>query len=490
MTMPLDPNTPVLIGAGIANQRIDDPTVAREPIELMFEALERAAQDAGRPDLPGRADVVRIPRGFPPYPDPGRLIADHFGATARSEVAEIGILQTTLFGRTVRAIAAGEEDVVLVCGGEGKYRALRAQIAGGEATYTEQPNATPDETLRPEGEIMNESELVHGLAMPVSQYALMDNALRHAEGRSIAQHVAEIAELWAGMSRVAAENPDAWIREALTADEIASTDGKNRMLAFPYTRRHNSQWNVDQAAGLIFCRLETARSLGIAEERLLFPRAVTESNHMVPLCERAEMHRSHGFRLAGERAFERAGLCIDDVAHRELYSCFPAAVRMQIRELGVDPSTPITITGGMGFAGGPLNNFVLQAMVAMARVLRAAPGDVGLVTAVSGLMTKQGVSLWSTEPGSEPCVFDDVSVSVASALQRRSIVADYRGRVQIASATVLHEPTGPRAAFVCDTPDGRRTIASTLDAEIASRTASEEVCGQLLEVAPGHVAFV
>ena len=36
----------------------------------------------------------------------------------------------------------------------------------------------------------------------------------------------------------------------------------------------------------------------------------------------------------------------------------------------------------------------------MASVLRDAPGSTGLVTAVSGMLTKQGVSLWSSEPRS------------------------------------------------------------------------------------------
>jgi hypothetical protein len=60
--------------------------------------------------------------------------------------------------------------------------------------------------------------------------------------------------------------------------------------------------------------------------------------------------------------------------------CFPSAVRVQVRELGIDLRRPPTLTGGMAFAGGPLNNFVFQALVTMARVLRADPGSVGLPT--------------------------------------------------------------------------------------------------------------
>lgn len=487
--MPIDPRTPVLVGAGAVSQRIEDHTAAREPIELMIEALERAADDAGTRDLLARASVVATPKGFPPYADPGRLIAQRFGSNATTELAEIGILQTTLFGRSARAIAAGEEDIALIAGGEGKFRDLRAKIAGTEPTYTEQGDAKPDVLLEPHEEIMSEAELIHGLAMPVNQYALIDNAMRFAEGRSLDEHRREIAEMWAGMSQVAAGNPDAWNREPLTPDQIATPDAKNKMLAFPYTKRHNSFWNVDQAAGLILCAVEVAQEMGIPEDRWLFPRAVADANHMVPLCERAELHRSYGFRIAGRRAFEIAGVTAADIAHRELYSCFPAAVRAQIREFELDPTLPVTVTGGMAFAGGPLNNFVLQAMVKMAHVLRASPGDIGLVTAVSGLLTKQGVSLWSTEASDRPFEFDDVDEDVAKALARTPCLREYTGHATIASATVLYEPTGKRAAFICDTPDGKRTIASTPEEAIASVVEESEVIGRTLDLAPGHVAF-
>ncbi len=54
----------------------------------------------------------------------------------------------------------------------------------------------------------------------------------------------------------------------------------------------------------------------------------------------------------------------------EVYSCFPSAVRVQQRALGLDPARVPTVTGGMAFAGGPFNNFVLQATVAVAERLR------------------------------------------------------------------------------------------------------------------------
>src|SRR5699024_8650995 len=83
--------------------------------------------------------------------------------------------------------------------------------------------------------------------------------------------------------------------------------------------------------------------------------------------------------------------------HVEVYSCFPLAVRVQQRELDLPVDVAPTITGGMTFAGGPFNSFVLQATVAMAQRLRERGGR-GLVTTVSGMLTKPGLAVWSSEP--------------------------------------------------------------------------------------------
>jgi len=479
-----DSRTPVLVGAAAVQQRLDDPRAALEPVELMVTALERAAADAGTHSLLAQANSIRVPRGFWDYPDPGRLIAERFGArSARTQVAEIGVLQTTLLGVAAQAIASGAEEVVLVAGGEAKYRALRAQITGIEAPMTAQATVQPDSVLRPEREIWNSLEAELGLLMPVNQYSIMECALRHAEGLSIEAHRREVADLWATFSRVAADNPAAWNRVAASAADILTDDGGNRMLAFPYAKVHNSQWNVDQAAGLIFCSVAAARAAGVPENRWLFPLAVADSNHMVPLSARAALHRSYGFQVAGQRALKIAGVGIDAVEHLELYSCFPVAVRAQVRELQVPPGRPLTATGGMAFAGGPLNNFVLQAMARMVEVLRADRGSLGMVTAVSGMLTKQGVSLWSTRVPNHPFRFADVTAEVAQQMKTVEVVDSYHGPATIAAYTVLYQGDAPaRAVMICDLPDGRRTLAATTDAVLAAAMTVQEFCGRAIDV--------
>ena len=482
--MPLDPRSPVLVGVGVIQQREEDPAQAAEPIELMLRALLRAGEDAGATGLLERAGEILLPRGFWEYGDPARWLAQRLGAAqARTLVAEVGVLQTTLFGRAAQAIAEGRADVVLVAGGEAKYRALRASIAGGEATLQELPGEA-DTVLRPASELMHPQELAHSIAMPVNSYAVLDNALRFAEGQSIDAHRRAVAKVWAAMSEVAAANPDAWRRDALTPDEIREPAGKNRMLAFPYTKLHNSQWNVDQAAGLLFTSVETARAAGIPEERWVHPWAIAESNHMCTLAERAKLHRVPGFAHAGARALEHAGRKSDELAHVELYSCFPMAVRAQCREIGIDEDRPHTVTGGMAFAGGPLNNFVLQAQARMAQVLREDAGSLGMVTAVSGQLTKQGVGLWSTEPPPRAFAYDDVSAATEREFQTIEIAEPVDADGRVASYTVQYEGDVPaRAVLLCDLETGKRTIATCADPDVAALGTREELCGRSVRLA-------
>ena len=481
--MPIDPRTPVLVGAGVAAQREDDFTRALEPCDLMAEALERAGDDAGDRALLAEADLVAVPRGFWNYADAGRLVAERIGAAkARTLCAEIGVLQTALFAEAAHAIQQGA-DVVLVTGGEARHRAQRARAAGAAEGLREQPAGTaPDRALRPAAEIVHPVEIARRFVMPVAQYATIENALRREAKQAVDAHRREIAALQAGFSRVAASNPDAWSRKAVDVDLLLDP-ARNPPLAFPYGKLHCSQWTVDQAAGLVFCSAERARRAGIPESRWVFPRAVAESNHMRPLVARRSLAPSPGFRVAWRRALELSGLVPEEIGARELYSCFPSAVRIQLRELGFAAEPTPSWTGGMAFAGGPLNNFVLQAAARMQGVLRER-GGAAVLTAVSGLLTKQGVSLWACEPGDRGFGYADVSAEAERAEAPREVATEGAGAGEIAGYTVVHGPNAaPRTVAIVDRDDGRRSLAESVDPELARRGTEEEFAGTRVRVA-------
>ncbi len=489
---PLDPRSPLLVGVGAVQQKEPNFEVAAEAIELMAQSLFLAAEDLcekGGSGLLQHLDQVQVPKGIWSYPDPARMLAERVGAgTATTVLGEIGVLQQTLMSRACEQIAAGDVDMVAVVGGEAKYRALCAQKAGREAGETEQIATEPDLTLHPDSDLWSEVESAAGLGMPVGYYAIMDSALRYQQGLSPDAHRDEMARMYSRFSEVACSNPDAWADEIVDEAFVREHAPKNRMLAWPYTKLHNSQWNVDQASALIFCSVAKAQELGIPANRWIYPLATTESNFMSVVSARPELGACPGFRHAGQAAMALTGVDFSAIRLRELYSCFPLAVRSQLQEFGMTADDgDLTVTGAMTFGGGPLNNFVLQSTVRMAQLLREQPREVGLVTSVSGMLTKQACALWSAKPGEQAWQFADVTEQARADSPLRELVVSYTGSGNVAGYTVLFQGDVPwRGVVVADLPGGSRTVAYCEDTDVIQHMMHSEFCGQPVQLSAGQ----
>src|SRR5437660_420140 len=227
-----------------------------------------------------------------------------------------------------------------------------------------------------------EPEARAGLASPVELFAIMESALRHAEGLDVDRHRDRIAQLYSRCSEVAAGNPRAWRREPMSPRAIRDPSPRNAMLAFPYTKRHSSQWNVNQAVAIFVCSVARAARLGLERDGWIFPLAAAQSKHVVPLPQQRLLHTHPGTVLSGERALALAGVSARDVDAAELYSCFPAAIQSFARDLKVAEACPWTVTGAMPFAGGPYNSFSLEGVARMVEVLRGGGSErrIGLVS--------------------------------------------------------------------------------------------------------------
>jgi acetyl-CoA C-acetyltransferase len=331
---------------------------------------------------------------------------------------------------------------------------------------------------------MASPEVDAGLWDPVAQYACIETALAAAEGLDAAHLLDGVASLWARFAAVARRNPDAAF--PIDADEafLRGPGPDNRLLAWPYAKWHSTQWSVDQGAALILCAAGTARELGVPPQRWVLPAVLVDSSASVSLSRRAELHRWPAMGVLGAAAEDHLGRPLSEVDHVELYSCFPAAVRVQQRELGLDPDRTPTVTGGMAFAGGPFNHFTYQATAAMARRLRDRPGELGLVTTVSGLLTKPGLAVWSTPGGSAPTL---LAADLAPEATRRTAVRDVTGHHEgpgtVVAHTVLAQRGSPARAFlICDLPDGRRWVGTSEDERLLSEGTRELLAGRSVAI--------
>ena len=469
----------MIAGAGAASQSVDEPGGGLEALELMLAATRAAAEDTRAPGVLRRIERIAVAHGTWEYSDPGRLIAERIGASgARTALVGTGIPQQTLLDQAYAAIRDGALDVALIVGGEAARRAAIARRRGVALTDTVQEGVAPDELQLPTDEIVSQVEIAGGMSSAMQPFALIDSALRHAEGRTLDQHRDEIARLWAGFSSAASRFSHAAFPEPRDAAFIREPSPSNRPIAFPYNKWHCAQMNVDQAAALLVMSLDAANRLGVDPDRVVFPVVALESSFSLPLPYRRDLHRWPAMEVLGQAAEAHLGHPLSAIELVELYSCFPAAVRVQQRALGLPTDGVPTITGGEPFAGGPWNNFVFQATVAMIERLRAERDPKGLVSTVSGIINKPGLAVYAMEPHPAGLLLGDLGARAERATPRVDAILGYRGPARVAAYTVTYDDMEPaKCTIIGDTPSGQRCMATSDDAALARRATLEELIG-------------
>lgn len=474
--------TPILVGISHIEQRIKDWKDGDEPLDLMIQAVEAAKKDTGVDDLYDYVDAVHVVRGLWWYENPAAAIVE----ALRIEDAETGL--TGLGGNMVQYavsqaaldIQAGRQKVVIVTGAECGNVMAKARRDGQRVEWREAPGA-PDRLFDKGGFGANDQERTVGLGAATTWYALFENAIRAANGESIDEHLERVSELWSRFSDVASRNPNAWFQEAKTAEEIRTVSATNRAVTFPYPKLMNSNNNVDQGAALILTDTETAKALGIAESKWVYPWASTHGTDTEQVSHRDNLHTSPAIRVAGNRCLELAHVNIDDIDHLDLYSCFPSAVQVSAKELNIDPSRDLTVTGGLTFGGGPLNNYVMHAIVKMAEILRVDPHAKGFVTSNGGLLTKHAFCVYSATPPDTPFRYQDCQDEIDIFPRKNDV--EHVGDATIESYVVMYQGDAPGRAIIAALTDGdERTWGFTEDAEWMSSMTHEEPIGSRISI--------
>jgi len=479
--MTIDPRTPVLIGTGQVVQRAEGLDDARDPVAMMVEAIALAASDAGLSSVPN-PDAIRVVSLLSwKYGNPAHFIAEDLGLTPR----ELGLsamggnTPQTLVNAASRQILAGDLDLVILTGGETTRTRARYNKAG----------LTPDwrttdiaPVLVSEDLTMNmPEELARKIMMPIQIYPLFETALRAQSGRSVADHQVHISELYARFSAVAATNPYAWSKKQYTAEEIRTASDTNRMIGFPYPKLMNSNNDVDMSAALILCSAEKATALGVPRDRWIFPQSGSDAHEHAFISHRNHFYDTPAIELAGRRVLELAGLSINDIDLIDLYSCFPSAVQLGAKSLGLDINAQLTRTGGLQFGGGPWNNYVMHAIATVANELRSGVGATGLVWANGGYTTKHAFGVYATTPPKNGFAYDYPQDQI-DALPRRSLAspADAAGEMTIEGYSVMHDREGnpERSIASCILADGRRAWADTTDVGIGRDMCINEWVGR------------
>ncbi len=487
--MPLDPRTPVLVGYGQVNQYDENP--GGEPVDLM----EAAAREAADARVLESVDAVRIVNVFSlRYRDPGLLLAQRIGAPdAVTRYTPVGgNVPQSLVNQACLDIQQGRNDVVLIAGGETWRTRTRLKARGERLAGTQQDESVPMAPSDPDVDMVGPAELRIGLVAPSHVYPMFEQALRIAAGETPEEHRQRIGELWSRFSQVAQGNSHAWSRDAVPADQIWQPGPDNRIISWPYTKLMNSNNMVDQGAALILTSVGKAEELQIPRDRWVFPYAGTDAHDPYVLGERGSFSESPSIRIAGRRVLELTGLGIDDIDAVDVYSCFPSAVQVAARELGLaldDRQRPLTVTGGLTFAGGPWNNYVSHSIATMAERLAANPGQVGLITANGGYLTKHSFGVYGTRPPTHEFRWEDVQSEVDAEL---TVVAENdwsgTGTVEAWTTPVTREGAPEKIFVAVRTPSGSRALAVITDPSQAEASTREDLAGAKVTVKPDGTA--
>jgi acetyl-CoA C-acetyltransferase len=483
MNMPvINDNTPVIVGVGFAQVTSDNPQACPEAIALMEQAIRDAASNSGAQAILSELESIAVQKGSWKYSNPGKLLADALGCpAAKTVLADLGVLQVMTFFELCEEIRAGRQQAGVVTGGESRYRELRSMITGVQVQDTVQTDVKPDVFYDIPDPFMSDLDDKCGVWAPGEYYALAESALRHHLGETLEQNRHRIANLYSGFSHVAAQNPHAWSHDTFSPEELLTIDKKNGYIAYPYSKRLMSQWNVNQSVAIIVCTVAKARALGIPESRWIFPLAAALNKKVTLLVQKPNLYTNPGTVLSGQRLFEAASVTPNEVDMAELYSPFASAVACSQRDLQLPATCPINISGSMAFAGGPFNHGGVDALARMAEVLRESPRNerkIGLVNNLSGMFGKHGCCLLSNQSGEKPYVYVDVSDEVAAIEKPLPLRGGYTGPARVVAYTVCFNKADISHAIVyCDLPSGERTVARCNDAALMPADDGAGICG-------------
>tara|TARA_Y100001958_G_scaffold144057_1_gene121560 strand:+ start:764 stop:2215 length:1452 start_codon:yes stop_codon:yes gene_type:complete len=423
-------------------------------IELMCEATQQAAEDAGNDAILSTVDQIIVPQGTWTISNPGGLVAQHLGIPAKSITYNIGILQSSLIKRAIEDVSASKSRCTLIVGGEAKnYERNASESLNAIPTLSDSTKQESPEFIQPSELPISRYEIEMGLIRASDQYALIENSYANAHKLTRQSHQELINKEWQEMARIADSIPSSWVRDA---HDHLKEKGWGRTIATPYKLHHVTQWNVNQASAILITTEDIAETYSNSFDGFIFPNALIESNAVTPVTERSQLHQCSGLDQIKVEYVRLTGKKPSESQFHELYSCFPIAVRLQREafELGKRPGT---ITGGMTFAGGPYNNFMLQGLSQLTKQVRESQ-TTGVITSVSGMLTKQGLISLSAQQPPSGIYLSDISDKTQSGTDTIQIEPEMYGNAKVVSSTVSYSASAPKVYVLAENPDTQRRL--------------------------------
>lgn len=482
-------NIPILIGVGQYTQSKDakDP---QDPMEMMTAAGRMALNDTGKAALKKVIDSVYVVNiQSHSYEDAPGMLAAALGIHPKDTFySALGGNSPQMFvARAAKSIEAGQSRAVLIAGGESVYATRRAG-KGVVALNWPEPKI-PKRIDGKERQGTSALEGAYGLQAPTIVYPFFETALRADSGRTVEEHRQYMGRICEKLTCVAAKNPYSWLGDEVTGDLLTTPTAENRYIAYPYTKRMVANIFVDQSAALIMTSEEVAEKLGIDRSLWVYPMGKAELNDVWHVSRRNRINESVALRKGSIMALERAGISLDDVGVFDIYSCFPCAVEMGRQAIGIPGDDPrdLSVTGGLPYFGGPVNNYSLHAVATVVERIRKDPSLKAMVTATGWYMTKHAIVVYGSGPGVRP--WEDMDdASTQHAIDGEALpepVEKAEGRIRVEAYTVIHNSSGnpERGIVMGRLENGKRALADIdADPDMLTKWEEMELVGRKTEV--------
>lgn len=299
----------VIAGVGETDQgKIPD----RSSFHFLSQASKLAIEDAGlkKTDVDGLVTAFSLVEHTFMH---CTTFADYFGMKPKffSSVAVGGATAVWMAAEAAMAIASGQAEVVLCVRGDNTLSGISS--SGMLALIREMCHG--------------EFEFPYGLTTP-GGYALAAQRYLHDFGATREQ----LAAVAVTMRKHAALKENAMNKEPLTVEDVVNS----RIIAEPLTK-YDCSIISDGGAAFIVTTEAKAKELGIENDLayLLGMGQGYSHQYMTTLENLDQIYNA--INTSGQKAFQTAGLGVDDVDLAYLYDCFTITVLLELEGLGFVP---------------------------------------------------------------------------------------------------------------------------------------------------------
>ena len=490
---------PIIVGVGQVVDQWDgsDLSQSPSPIGLITESIQRAQADTGVSGIGDKIDTLAVVRAFT---DSLRTPFDPFGKAKNFPAAVIkaaalkpkktiystagGEQPQSLVSELSEDIARGDICVAMITGGEA-VAALKIALKNG---LTLDWSSDVDAEIEERGaktNFISMYEMVNGMGLPSQSYAVMEEALRARLGMSKGEYLVYIAGICARLSETAAQNAFSQFPKAMPVEFLAEPSKDNYPICDPYLKWHIAQDAVNQASTLILTSVGHAKELGIDPDKWIYLHGYSDVNEKL-VSERPDLSKSKALELAIAGAIDSAGITVDDIAYRDIYSCFPIVVHLAAEVLGLNPlEEQMSVTGGLPFFGGAGNNYSTHAIATIVELLRKDREVYGLILANGGFISKQSAGVYSAKKPERWNEISSEKLQVEIDAQPEYTLLSEDCTAVIEAYTVRHDRHGIAHAYLFAVNAGGRVMATVpADHRVTMKALHEFDCpvGQTVKI--------